>query len=69
MTNIEAIQKIEDLISTAEALMMGVEALKNQNHDMVSRDCYNQVRWERDIAISQLEELGYSLGEKIRKNK
>lgn len=27
---------------------------------------WEQVKWERDIAIQQLEELGYSLGEKIR---
>ena len=26
---------------------------------------YEQVKWERDIAISQLEELGLSLGEKV----
>ena len=27
--------------------------------------CLEQYRWERDIAISQLEELGIGLGEKI----
>lgn len=27
---------------------------------------FDQIKWERDIAIGQLEELGYSLGEKIR---
>ncbi len=27
---------------------------------------YKQVRWERDIAIQQLNELGYQFGEKIR---
>ena len=27
---------------------------------------FEQIKWERDIAIGQLEELGYSLGEKIR---
>lgn len=26
---------------------------------------FNQVKWERDIAISQLEELGIGLGEKV----
>ena len=29
---------------------------------------FDQIKWERDIAIGQLEELGYSLGEKIREN-
>lgn len=27
--------------------------------------CLEQFRWERDIAVSQLEELGLSLGQKI----
>lgn len=26
--------------------------------------CLEQIKWERDVAISQLKELGYSLGEK-----
>jgi hypothetical protein len=26
-----------------------------------------QIQWERDLAISQLKELGYELGEKINK--
>lgn len=30
----------------------------------VSRDAYEQIRWERDLAIQQLEDLGYGLGEK-----
>ena len=32
--------------------------------DAVSRGVYDQVRWERDIAIGQLESYGISLGEK-----
>jgi hypothetical protein len=31
----------------------------------VSRGVFDQVRWERDIAIGQLKELGYEFGEKI----
>ena len=27
--------------------------------------CFDQIKWERDIAIDQLKQLGYSLGEKI----
>lgn len=33
--------------------------------DYVSVGVYKQVAWERDIAIEQLQELGYSFGEKI----
>ena len=33
--------------------------------DAVPRGAYDQVRWERDIAMQQLETLGYELGEKV----
>ncbi len=29
---------------------------------------FEQIKWERDIAISQLKELGYELGERIVKD-
>ena len=32
--------------------------------DVVSKGVYDQVRWERDVAISQLEELGIGFGQK-----
>ena len=32
----------------------------------VSRGVFDQIRWERDVAVDQLKQLGYSLGEKIR---
>ena len=34
--------------------------------DAVSRGVFEQVKWERDVAIEQLKELGYGLGEKPR---
>ena len=44
-----------------------VEALKSLHSiGAVSIEVYKQVVWERDIAIGQLKELGYSLGEKIQ---
>ena len=36
--------------------------------DTVSRKLYDQVVWERDTAISQLQKLGYGLGEEVRNN-
>lgn len=33
--------------------------------DAVSRGLFEQYKWERDIAIAQLEELGISFGQKI----
>ena len=35
------------------------------SNDMVSRGVFEQVMWERDVAIEQLKELGYELGEKV----
>lgn len=32
----------------------------------VKRGVFDQIRWERDVAVDQLNQLGYSLGEKIR---
>lgn len=36
-----------------------------KNNGFVSVEVYKQVAWERDIAVAQLRELGYELGEKI----
>lgn len=33
--------------------------------DVVSRGLFEQYKWERDVAISQLEELGICFGQKI----
>ena len=32
--------------------------------DVVSKDLYEQIKWERDAALAQLKEYGVSLGEK-----
>ena len=34
--------------------------------NIVHTEVLDQIMWERDIAIAQLKELGYSLGEKLR---
>ena len=33
--------------------------------NVVSRGLFEQIKWERDIAISQLEELGIAFAEKV----
>lgn len=38
--------------------------VKTELNDIVSRGVFEQVMWERDVAIEQLKELGYGLGEK-----
>lgn len=36
------------------------------HRDLESKTVSEQVKWERDIAIQQLQELGYGLGEKMQ---
>ena len=67
MNTIEAIKRIKEHMTVhhmketlnccfiTEALQMAINAL----------GAIDQIRWERDIAISQLEQLGLSLGQKI----
>ena len=50
-----------------DAIDLAIKALEQEpSSDMVSRGVFEQVMWERDVAIEQLKELGYELGEKIR---
>lgn len=53
-------------ISITTALKLVNEAEAKFSKEFVSLETYKQVAWERDIAIEQLRELGYELGEKIR---
>ena len=46
-------------------LLADIEVLPSA--EAVLKGTYEQVRWERDTALEQLKELGYSLGEKPRK--
>lgn len=48
-----------------EAYQRAIDALEQQPSDTVSRGAFEQVMWERDVAINQLKELGYGLGQKV----
>lgn len=48
----EAIEQIEEDIKNISAA------------NVISKSAYDQILWEHDLAISQLAELGLSLGEK-----
>ena len=49
-----------------QALDMAIQALSQEpTSEMVHVETLHQVMWERDIAIEQLKELGYSFGQKI----
>lgn len=40
---------------------------RTPTEDVVSRGVYEQVKWERDMAIQTLEEHGLSLGQRVEK--
>ena len=68
MTKDEALQILDTIPTISEqvdALEMAIKALEQQPSDTVSRGAFEQVMWERDIAIRQLKELGYEFGAKI----
>lgn len=73
MTNEEAKEKLYmqwqefleeniDYAGISDAYKMALEDL---SHPQISEEAYKQVMWERDIAIKQLNDLGYEFGEKI----
>jgi hypothetical protein len=73
MTNEQAIKWLKEALKTTDlqyeqmekAVEMAIQALEQEPTDNVSRGVFEQVKWERDIAIEQLNELGYELGQKI----
>ena len=63
----EIIQAIEDYMNASlgvngEITRRAEEAVK----ELKTYPACEQIRWERDVAIQQLADLGYSLGEKPR---
>lgn len=59
----EEIQKMQEIEQTQ---IQKAFALGREDAESKYSGVYDQVRWERDTAVEQLKELGYSLGEKIR---
>lgn len=53
----------EHFIYGIESVIEYVENLKPA--DVVSRGLFDQIKWERDIAIDQLDQIGKTLGEKM----
>ena len=43
-----------------------IETVEQTDGDLISKSVLDQIRWERDVAIDQLKDLGYELGEKPR---
>lgn len=68
------IAKLEDIaertddglvVNLQDAIDIVYEVKNDYKNQFVSIGCLEQFKWERDIAIGQLEELGLGLGRKI----
>ena len=64
-SNILFIETNMDKLNEIDPLPEKKEERTTVSEKFVSLNAYKQVRWERDIAIQQLHELGYELGQKI----
>ena len=58
---IEVLERMQEINKQLE----NDEVVKALSHAINCVGAIEQIKWERDIAISQLNELGYQLGEKI----
>lgn len=64
--NIKELKQFRELCEEVKRVMPITEAeIELLNKAAMYWGAYNQIKWERDIALSQLQELGISLGEKI----
>lgn len=65
-------EQIHDVITTCVSDYDTVMAILKKFAEMPSaqpdRGYIEQIKWERDLAIRQLADLGYGLGEKLRTN-
>lgn len=68
------IAKLEDIaektddglvVDLHDAIDVVYEVKNNHKNQFVSIGCLEQFKWERDIAIEQLEKLGLGFGQKI----
>lgn len=54
----------DSILTALTCLAEGKQVNNIRPIDAVSKGVYDQVRWERDVAIAQLEELGIGFGQK-----
>ena len=51
------------------SLMSCEKCCRNAADQVIKKlSVFDQIKWERDLAIQQLEELGYGLGERVRED-
>lgn len=66
------VSKTKDKNLSLESLDMAIKSLETDEayqleyeQPEISKGLFEQIKWERDIAIQQLHELGYEFGQKI----
>ena len=59
---IEVLERMQEINKQLE----NDEVVQALDHAINCVGAIEQIKWERDIAIQQLNELGYQFGEKIR---
>ena len=59
---IEVLERMQEINKQLE----NDEVVQAIDHAINCVGAIEQIKWERDIAIQQLNELGYQFGEKIR---
>ena len=64
-----ALKALEELPKRRKEIKRWKAKVLEQQSDTVPKSVYTQVARERDIAIEQLNELGYEFGEKIELSK
>ena len=62
---IEVLERMQEINKQLE----NDEVVQALDHAINCVGAIEQIKWERDIAIQQLNELGYQFGEKIRSEK
>ena len=61
---IEVLERMQEINKQLE----NDEVVQALTHAINCVGAIEQIKWERDMAIQQLNELGYQFGEKIRSN-
>ena len=59
---IEVLERMQEI----NKQLKNYEVVQAIDHAINCVGAIEQIKWERDIAIQQLNELGYQFGEKIR---
>lgn len=66
MDNLEAKHVLQRDLANSEVNRTASDSIEATKVAIQALGAIDQIRWERDVALSQLEELGLGLGEKVK---